>query len=258
MADPTEDITTRPSLYWPRGGKAVRIRPFWSTWWFRKDNKAVLIQSLRLIANANAVLKKYTLALDHAELPAEALLSVDYGGTPKGHPAVLGYPFKIPLPTSGRLLPSMKGYLKEIYDLAKPAARDDDRLIVVFMPLSGPSGYCVHEQEWLPWVVVDPSQDMEPHSNLLLHEIGHACNLGHQQMDIPAYKTQQEAEEAKKIYRNVMGYGKFQDQLWNWQVDSIYNSYWCAGPRPRNWWVFDPMKICRGGGEDCAVIWDPS
>ncbi len=37
-------------------------------------------------------------------------------------------------------------------------------------------------------------------------------------------------------YRNLMSYLNQHDRLWGWQVDTIYDSYWCNGPRPKNWW----------------------
>ena len=37
-------------------------------------------------------------------------------------------------------------------------------------------------------------------------------------------------------YRNLMSYLNEHDWLWGWQVDTIYDSYWCTGQRPQNWW----------------------
>ena len=183
MPDPLEDITTHPFRYGNFAGKPVRIQPFWSAWLFRDDHKAVLKQSLRQIDNAAAVLKKYTLSLDYGTLSPN-LFGIVRQGMPRGSPAVLDYGFSIPLPDTGRPSESVKAEMKKVHTLARNAGSDENRLIVVFMPLSGyGSGFCVLEPECLPWVLVDPSRPLAPHSNTLVHEIGHACRLGHQQMD---------------------------------------------------------------------------
>lgn len=142
----------------------------------------------------------------------------------------------------------------ELYTLLKPHLDEDNRLLVVFIPLNGAAGTTVLEADWLPWVLVDPTT-IGTNPNVLMHEIGHACRLGHQQEDRPVSRTRQEAEAAKLIYRNVMMYGGgLCDQLHNWQVEAIHSSYWCNGSRPKNWYNAS-HKSCSSAG-NCAFIWD--
>jgi hypothetical protein len=113
---------------------------------------------------------------------------------------------------------------KQLRKLIEPVM-EENRLIVVFVPIvGGANGYTARFPDWLPWVLVDPRDPSD--DTALLHEMGHACRLAHQQMNTPAADV-----------HNVMSYGYGLDQLWGWQVDTIYDSYWCQGRRPKDWWV---------------------
>jgi hypothetical protein len=96
----------------------------------------------------------------------------------------------------------------------------ENRQIVVFVPIAGAEGCVVRFADWLPWVVVDPRNLSD--ASTLAHEIGHACRLAHQQTDTPA------TDEPKKLL-NLMSYTPGRSLLWGWQVDTIYDSYWCNG-----------------------------
>jgi len=124
---------------------------------------------------------------------------------------------------------------------------EENRLIVVFTPLDGgPSGFTSLFGDWLPWVLVDPKH--YSYDTYLLHEIGHACRLHHQQFGVPAQPTY----EASTHYRNVMSYDDPADRFWGWQVDAVYDSYWCTGSRPRNWWeALRKIQV-----EDSPYLWN--
>ena len=67
------------------------------------------------------------------------------------------------------------------------------------------------------------------------------------------YPNSKEYEEEKRLYRNVMGWGEYQDHLWGWQAEYIYRSYWCNGSRPTNWWIHQ-LSTCNRSG-DCSLNW---
>jgi hypothetical protein len=232
--NPDEDITntTYASLYKNYQGKAIRIQAYWTT--AIREKGSSLTESLNMIKTADAILKKYTLSLDWTPQPTGAEF-----------PAGLNFDQVLVVP-EGKLGSNKDSYAA-LYKLMAPT--EQDRLAVAFTPLSGSgAGKCILEVDWLPWVVVDPSRYTNQKASALLHEIGHACRLGHQQMNIPAQDSQEESDR----YRNVMGYKDWGDQLWNWQVDAIYNSAWCAGGPPKNWWTMDPNCL---QSPDCAFLW---
>jgi hypothetical protein len=126
-------------------------------------------------------------------------------------------------------LPSIEQF-KPLRQQIEPIAHEN-RLIVAFASMSGgPDGFVALYPDWLPWVLVDPRNFGDQMT--LIHEIGHACRLAHQQENVPAQKTQADSMH----YRNIMSYYAWRNQLWGWQVEAIYNSYWCEGRRPKNWW----------------------
>jgi hypothetical protein len=268
--DPNEDITNAPQYYHDFVGAAVRIRAYWTTpiW----QNALLWSQSHRLIRRAASILKKYTLSLDvkppgatsvgHAAIRAkvEAKLKSVVG------PAVIGTLARVPLVTSiaeafvdqavddatatlqglikfdraisvpSQATPPIEQF-KQLRRLIEPVM-EENRLIVVFVPIvGGANGYTARFPDWLPWVLVDPRDPSD--DTALLHEMGHACRLAHQQMNTPAADV-----------HNVMSYGYGLDQLWGWQVDTIYDSYWCQGRRPKDWWV---NQILPAGN---PFLWD--
>jgi hypothetical protein len=268
--DPKEDITNAPQYYHDFAGAAVRIKAHWTTpiW----QNAHLWGQSHRLIRTAASILKKYTLSLDakpqgatpaaHAAIHAKigtklkatvgpgvigALAHVpmvtsiaeafvdqavdDVSATVQG---LINFNQSITVPSQGR--PSIDQF-KALRKLIEPVT-EPNRMIVVFVPISGgANGYAARFPDWLPWVLVDP-RDMSDHT-VLLHEMGHACRLAHQQANTPAASV-----------RNVMAYGYGLNQLWGWQVDTIYDSYWCQGRRPKDWWVDQVLPV------DHPFLWD--
>ena len=118
----------------------------------------------------------------------------------------------------------------------------ENRLIVVFVEIDVATGYTALFPDWLPWVVVDPSRSADDAT--LLHEIGHACRLAHQASpDI--------RQELRSLF-NVMEQGSdVSNHLWGWQVDTIFDLFWCTGPRPTGWSV--PMQ---GAPMYRAFLWD--
>jgi hypothetical protein len=76
-------------------------------------------------------------------------------------------------------------------------------------------------------VIADPRPIQDRPDTLVLHEMGHACRLAHQQ-------SNGVATGAVNIMYPLDSTGL--KQLWGWQVDTIYDSYWCDGRRPTNWW----------------------
>ena len=156
---------------------------------------------------------------------------------------MISYPYKIDIPHERD--PSIET-LRDVRKLIDPVS-DEKRLVVVFAPLEPPGvGYTALAHEWLPWVLVDPSP--QAGDSTLLHEIGHACRLAHQQFNAPADPQRDYSKPSP--YRNVMTYGEICDQLWGWQVDTIYDSYWCTGPRPTKWWERKVQVM------DAPFLWD--
>lgn len=79
MSDPlADDITRRPHLYRDFAGAAVRIRVFWSAWWFRPKQRSGLMQSHQLISNADAVLR-------NIDSRSTVRLLQDFFRSPAGH-----------------------------------------------------------------------------------------------------------------------------------------------------------------------------
>src|SRR5207245_1589370 len=108
------------------------------------------------------------------------------------------------------------GKIRDLLDYNKPA---DNRMIVVFAPLEGDSGFTVRSATWLPWALVDPTftrKGESPTCNkaTALHEIGHGCRLAHVAIGVMSTGTCDE------------------DTLFGAQLWEIYRSYWCTGPRP--------------------------
>jgi hypothetical protein len=126
----------------------------------------------------------------------------------------------------------------EVRKFIDPVAQPN-RLIVVFVPINGPAdGYTALFGQWLPWIVVDPRTFNS--ASGLIHEIGHACRLGHQQENSTGDPT------------NIMyPLCTNQTQFWSWQVDTIYDSYWCSGYKsPTNYY----NRIIRK--PDYPFLWD--
>jgi len=285
--DPDEDITNAPQYYHDFGGAAVRIKTYWTTpvW----SNPALLAHSFRLIKTADSILRKYTLKLDSVPWgpsPAAraAVRKAFYANAAKHGRAVdltlrpaLGH--VLPLPVLPKLCsvadqqaednladtadgqlnynysthipdeatPSIEE-LKPIRKLIEPVV-EENRLIVVFTPLDGgSSGYTSVFGDWLPWVLVDPKH--YSYDTYLLHEIGHACRLAHQQFGVSV--DPHAPYEVYKRFRNVMSYFETTDRFWGWQVDAIYDSYWCTGSRPKNWW--EALRAVHV--EDYPYLWD--
>ncbi len=266
--DPAEDITNTAQHYHNFSNAALRIRCYWTLPVLR--DSALLASSFAAIRKADEILRKYTLSLDvkpplgtvtaafrsnvqkklYSKLPAQVQplfttdwspvkwigdavidTAIDLANDPQVAAAgMLKFDGAIPVPAEGS--PPIDP-LRALHQLIEPVT-EENRLIVVFVPFNGPpNGYTVLFPDWLPWVLVDPRAfDDTP---VMLHEIGHACRLAHQQNEIPAQPTQ----EASAVYRNLMSYLNQHDRLWGWQADTIYDSYWCTGPRPSNWWVRD-------------------
>ena len=220
--DPDEDITNAPQYYHDFGGAALRIKTYWTTpvW----TNPALLVHSLRLIKTADSILRNYTLQLDAVPrgpspaaraavrkafyancathgwavdltlrpalghiLPLPAVPRLRFGTDQRAEDNLadtadgqLNYNYSTHIPAEGD--PSIEE-LRPIRKLIEPVT-EENRLIVVFTPLDGgPSGYTSVFADWLPWVLVDPKH--YSYDTYLLHEIGHACRLGHQQFEFP-------------------------------------------------------------------------
>jgi hypothetical protein len=279
--DPDEDITNAPQYYHNFGSAAVRIKTYWTTpiW----TNPALLAHSLRLIKTADSILRKYTLKLDAVPWGnSPALRAPLRRAFDKKHPAaglhlrpILGHTLPSPMtprlrslvqdPDGDNLADTADGRLNYNYSISVPREGDpsieavkpirkliepvveENRLIVVFIPIEGGAdGIAAIFPDWLPWILVDPKDYSG--DTYLLHEIGHACRLAHQQFATPAPPTQ----EASSHYRNVMSYIPPSDRFWGWQVDAIYDSYWCTGSRPKNWWDRTNARLPM----DHPFLWD--
>jgi hypothetical protein len=190
------------------GGKAVRIRCYWTRALYNWDyeKKPVGSAMTAQIHEAGKILTRYSLGLDVDRSPEYDL---DYYDpiNPKGDSESL---FK----------------LRDLIDRGRPAVRGksagvspppENRLIVVFTPLPEDyAGWTFCNAAWLPWVVVDPRPSSSP--STLMHEMGHACRLGHYD------------------YSYMQPSGSGATGFFNFQVHEIYRSYWCTGPRPQDWW----------------------
>ncbi len=197
------------------GGNAVRIRAYWS-----KQILSNMMQYLHTFNEINLaiqVLRKYTLDLD-------------WGTNIYG----LDFYDSIFVNSSGYL-----NQLEQIRDLIRTGYHGpppENRLIVVFTPLrSTEIGHTIYTYpRWLPWILIDPRQPA--FTGVLLHEIGHACRLGHY------------ADTLMQI-----GVGGPPDILENFQVHEIYRSYWCTGPRPVDWW----HGLARTDSDYQPFLWPP-
>jgi hypothetical protein len=259
--DPDRDIITAPQDYHDFNGKAVRLKVYWTTDIWKNFN--LWSQSLHLLSYANTVLRKYTLKLDvmpygvpadvHAAMRAKMAKAVgpkimqtvrripdsvrsvaddildqtidDVATTIQG---LINYTGSINVPYEGT--PAIEE-LQSLRTFIEPVV-EESRLIVVFVPLSGPAnGYTSLFGQWLPWILADPRSFDAP--VMLLHEIGHACRLAHQQGNV----------RIDDIARRNLMYdlSTKNERLWGWQVDTIFDSYWCAGKRPKNWWIRKPL-----------------
>jgi len=220
------------------GFRGVRIRAYWTKpiW----SIPEVYHDSWEEIRFADEMLRGETLSLDvepaFIELPPivpEPYLSRPLErrvgrlpAPPKRplHPAFLEFNEILDLGNDQNLTEDFFRPLRSLVDRAPPP---ENRLIVVFTPLTSTikfNGGLAESQGYtflrsttsLPWVLVDPR---EPDNYTLLHEIGHACRLAHRN-------------------GTIMGQaGAFAPLLCDSQVHEIYKSYWCAGPRPRNWYM---------------------
>jgi hypothetical protein len=224
------------------GGRGVRIRAYWTKpiW----SIPAVYQESWEEISVADQLLRQETLSLDvepaFIELPPivpEPYLSWPLErrvgrlpAPPKRplHPAFLEFNETLDLSNDQNLTEDFFRPLRSLVDRAPPP---ENRLIVVFTPLTSTvkfngglaesQGYTfLRSTTWLPWVFVDPR---EPDNYTLLHEIGHACRLAHR-------------------HGTIMAQGGAAPVLCDSFVHAIYNSYWCAGPRPRNWYMSRSMS----------------
>lgn len=176
--DPNEDITTRPALYRNFGGKAVRIRPVWSSRLLGSTNNPKLRHSFQQIRNAEATLRRYTLGLDCQ--PSPEVFS--WPLRTLGSRLFVNFDRALSSPAGDSVsLSGLRPDYEAIYRQVKANQVEEDRLVVVFLELRGARGRVILEPDWLPWVVVDPVPDVGAQDNTLLHEIGHACRLGHQQ-----------------------------------------------------------------------------
>lgn len=205
---PSDSDNPKPAY----GGKAVRIKCYWTKALFWDDNQkhAVGTATFKRISVAAKILTKYTLSLDW---PNQVEILEFYDRINPGG-GIGGEPFQ---------------KLRDLIDRARPPA--ENRLIVVFTPLVDEWGFTVTHGMWLPWVLVDPrTTSYEP---TLMHEIGHACRLGHFDGTI--------MREANDKYDNFL----------NFQVHEIYRSYWCEGDRPKEWW------IQKGNPHEQAFLWEP-
>lgn len=252
--DPLVDITSTPRHYHNFNGSNVRVQLYWTSG-ILADFSA-FSHTMVLVKAAKTILQKYTLGLD--VLPSPGPLAIQqklrakivensalkrigsFVPRPVGTVAseildsiledivdreyakgmgVINYSKSIEIPYQARPDSKQLGELRKLI-APEPA---DNRLIVVFMPLSGmKGGYTVTLPDWLPWIIIDPITFFYGH--VLMHEIGHACRLAHQ-----------------KPESNVMcEYGDGRN-FWGWQIDSIYDSYWCSGPKPDAWWEYKPL-----------------
>ena len=256
--DFSRDIDFTPEDYENYGGAGVRIRAYWTPECL--ENEVALNNSLIILRRANELLEKYTLSLDvvprgiPARAPAPDSVHTatrarinqvakhlppyvrSVGGTLAGHVASaainqlhtnqahmelakqqgrLEFRGGINIPSEGS--PTVEE-LQKVRSVIDPVT-EENRLIVVFVPFTeagAPGGYSSRFAQWLPWVLVDPRK--VGNRSTLLHEIGHACRLAHQKDP------------------NIMyGYWGDSNHFWGWQVDEIYESYWCKGPKPKNW-----------------------
>lgn len=220
------------------GGRGVRIRVCWTKPYWSSPYR--LLQSLSLITYAHNLLSAETLSLDvepeellafglvPISIPRDAKLPV---ATKNPFPrAFLEFDKTLDLTDDGHL----EDYVTPIRSLVDRFPPREDRLIVVFTPLAASAGIGGHTFTFassLPWVIVGLPEPKEPLSTTptwsvevqsyghLIHEIGHACRLNHG----PGIMN-----------KDAGGAPAF---FCNWQVHEIYKSYWCAGPRPKNWWV---------------------
>jgi len=251
----TEDITNTPNSYHNFNGASVRIKAYWTAdIWQRFD---LWSQSFFLIQKADSILRRYTLSLDVLPIGAPAAVhtalrsnlnrlfsgpsrgALDVGRLPESvrsfggavldqiidevamtKAGLLNFHGSINIPAQGWASPSE---LQKVRDLINPIT-DESRLVVIFAPIDGyPDGYTSRDAQWLPWVLVDPRSFAS--SSTLIHEMGHACRLAHQQEDLGL-------DAPNVMFPNTTN----QRQFWGWQVDTIYDSYWCTGQRPQEWW----------------------
>jgi hypothetical protein len=235
------------------GGRGVRIRAYWTKpiW----SIPEVYRDSWKEIMFADQMLRGESLSLDVEPafmelppiLPAPAPYlrplerRVERRPPPPKRPlpsAFLDFNETLDLSNDQNLTEDFFRPLRSLVDRAPPK---ENRLIVVFTPLTSTvtfdgklaesQGYTfLRSTTWLPWVLVDPR---EVDNDSLLHEIGHACRLAHRP-------------------NTIMGQGGAQAPiLCDSQVHEIYKSYWCAGPRPRNWYMSRPMSHIGG-----PFLWD--
>lgn len=178
-------------------GEAVRIKPYWTQ--PIVNDPVAYFQSWNAINRASQTLREHTLSLDYGSLNAYNII----------------LPFNDYLYTN-RVRERAKNY-EPYRNLIPDSPAEQNRLIVIFGHLGGiESGHCALVHNWLPFVIVDPTKWIG--GPTLIHEIGHACRAGHVEGSV--------MEQASDKFRNFC----------NIHVQEIYNSYWCKGPRPLNWW----------------------
>jgi hypothetical protein len=229
------DITINPGEYHKFSGKSLRIQCYWASeiW----NDYTSYMRSSAHIESAAQVLRKYTLDIDVKPFRAPAEFAAAFKG-------------KIADAKKG-LLKSPGSYYTSFEGGGGPNSGDSlrneigtpvelNRLIVVFAALNGPaSGLTVLKPDWLPWVIVDPrvrgdTKDDSSETYTAIHEIGHACRLGH---CLDSWEPMATMTPDPDYLANLMLRSGGLGYLWGWQVDEIFDSYWCNGPSPNNWWT---------------------
>jgi hypothetical protein len=229
------DITINPGEYHKFSGKSLRIQCYWASeiW----NDYTSYMRSSAHIESAAQVLRKYTLDIDVKPFRAPAEFAAAFKG-------------KIADAKKG-LLKSPGSYYTSFEGGGGPNSGDSlrneigtpvelNRLIVVFAALNGPaSGLTVLKPDWLPWVIVDPrvrgdTKYDSSETYTAIHEIGHACRLGH---CLDSWEPMATMTPDPDYLANLMLRSGGLGYLWGWQVDEIFDSYWCNGPSPNNWWT---------------------
>lgn len=119
----------------------------------------------------------------------------------------------------------------------------EKRLIVIFALIDSALTYgiCMLFEEWLPFVIVDP-RATDP-DVVLAHEIGHACRCAHVKDSV--MESCLTEKQASKKFHNIHAY-------------ELYKSYWCTGPRPKNWFVTQAnFHINNGYTYRGPYLWEP-
>ncbi len=194
-------------------GQPVRIKLFWTQ--SVVSSGTSYYESFSTINAASETLRNHTLSLDQGSL--------------NHHNFVL--PVNTPVFLGGT---NEMEWLMYLQHLVKNTATnssytpEENRLLVIFTHInSNQAGKTILKSEWLPFVLVDPTND----DMTLIHEMGHACRCAHAKGSIM---------EACSGYSGLKNF-------YNLQLNEIYKSYWCTGSRPQNWWntfgsVYSPNR----------------